>query len=251
MDRSYERLGVGYSAVRAEDPRIAARIHAALGDARTVINVGAGTGNYEPRDLDVTAVEPSELMRAQRPVGAAPVVEGYAEALPFANDAFDAAMAVLSDHHWSDRRAGLREMRRVARDRVVVFTFDAHRLATSWIVSEYFPQFAARDPDTWSVRDARVALGGQVDVAPVPIPHDCRDGFLHAYWRRPEAYLDPAVRAGISLFHLLPADEVEVGVARLRRDLDDGTWAPRHSELLELDELDLGYSLLVGTPLVP
>ncbi|MBJ7328944.1 MAG: class I SAM-dependent methyltransferase [Solirubrobacteraceae bacterium] len=245
---AYQRLGVGYSTVRGEDPRIAQRIWAALGDAQTVVNVGAGTGSYEPRDREVTAVEPSAEMRAQRARDAAPVIDGRAEALPFGDDTFDAAMAVLSDHHWEDRAAGLRELRRVARGPVAVFTFDQSFFAPSWIVGEYFPAWLDLPVARFTPTDIAAALGGVVDTQVVPIPHDCRDGFLHAYWRRPEAYLRPEVRAGISLFHLIPPEDVERGVAKLRADLEDGTWARRHSDLIELNELDLGYRLIVSAP---
>ncbi|UUY06243.1 class I SAM-dependent methyltransferase [Svornostia abyssi] len=246
--RAYERLGVGYAQVRGEEPRIADAIWNALGDARTVLNVGAGTGSYEPCDREVLAVEPSAEMRRQRAPGAAPAVDGRAEALPFDDGAFDATMAVLSDHHWEDRPGGLRELRRVARGPAVVFSFDESFFRPSWIVRDYFPGFARLASAVFSVQDIQAALGGIIETHVVPIPHDCRDGFLHAYWRRPEAYLRPEVRAGISLFHLLAPKEVDAGVAQLRADLEDGTWARRHADLLERDELDLGYRLFVSAP---
>jgi SAM-dependent methyltransferase len=235
---------VGYASVRREDPRLAARIRAALGDARSVLNVGAGAGSYEPPDLDVTAVEPSAVMRAQRPPGSAPAVDARAEALPFADDSFDAAMAVLSDHHWEDQDRGLAELRRVARRRVVVFTWEPRSQADSWVVRDYLPGFARLVPPGYSLDQMLAALGGG-RIEPVPIPHDCRDGFLHAYWRRPRAYLDPQVRAGISVFRLLDPDEVAEAVARLRADLDSGDWERRNGRLLELEELDLGYRIVV------
>ena len=238
----YDRIGAGYTTTRRADPRIAARIHAALGDARTVVNVGAGTGNYEPTDRDVTAVEPSETMIAQRPPGAAPVVRASAEALPFADHSFDAAMAVLSDHHWRDRPAGLRELRRVAR-RVVVFTFDPAYVDALWLVPGYLPGF--RSLPGMTLGEIAACLGG-VDVEPVPVPHDCADGFMGAWWRRPDAYLDPRVRASISVFARLSPGEVEDCVARLGEDLASGAWRARHGDLLALDELDLGYRLLVA-----
>jgi SAM-dependent methyltransferase len=230
--------------VRHEDPRLAARIRAALGDARSVVNVGAGAGSYEPTDLEVTAVEPSAVMRAQRPPGSVPAVDARAEALPFADDAFDAAMAVLSDHHWEDHDRGLAELRRVARRRVVVFTWEPHTLADSWLVRDYLPGFARLVPSGYSLDEMLATLGGG-RIESVPIPHDCRDGFLHAYWRRPRAYLDPQVRDGISVFRLLEADEVADAIARLEADLDSGVWERRNGALLELDELDLGYRVVV------
>jgi SAM-dependent methyltransferase len=229
--------------VRREDPRIAARIHAALGDARTVVNVGAGTGAYEPADLEVTAVEPSEVMIAQRPPGAAPAVRAFAEDLPFADASFDAAMAVLSDHHWSDHARGLAELRRVAR-RVVLFTWEPATNLDTWVVRDYFPCFKDLIPDGYRLAMTIERLGGGREEV-VPIPHDCRDGFFHAYWRRPEAYLDPTVRAGISVFALMDPTCMADGLARLERDLASGEWARRNAELLELAELDAGYRLVV------
>ncbi len=229
--------------MRREDPRIAAGIRAALGDARTVVNVGAGAGAYEPADLEVVAVEPSEVMIAQRPAGSAPVVRAVAEELPFEDGSFDAAMAVLSDHHWSDHDRGLSELRRVAR-RVVLFTWDPAMVNDSWLVSEYLPGFEQLIPTGFSLQHTVDRLGG-ARVEPVPVPHDCVYGFLHAYWRRPHAYLDPAVRAGISVFALMDAASVQSGLARLRRDLESGAWERSHGDLLELEELDLGYRLLV------
>jgi SAM-dependent methyltransferase len=229
--------------VRREDPRIAARIHAALGGARTVLNVGAGAGSYEPPDRDVTAVEPSAVMRAQRPSSAAPAIDARAEALPFPDDSFDAAMAVLSDHHWSDRKKGLHELRRVTRGPVVLFTWDHHTALDSWVVRDYFPGFMRFDFPGRSPQLTLERLGGG-RIEPVAIPHDCRDGFLHAYWRRPTAYLDPRVRAGISLFSALEPDEVEDGLSRLREDLESGEWTRRNAELLGLTEFDAGYRLI-------
>jgi SAM-dependent methyltransferase len=241
----YDTLGVGYTAVRREDPRLAAHIRAALGDARSVLNVGAGAGAYEPADLDVTAVEPSAVMRAQRPPGAAPVVDARAEQLPFEDDSFDAAMAILSDHHWDDHARGLAELRRVARRRVVLFNAQPHSVVDSWLVRDYLHGFARLVPDGYSLEQTLEALGGG-RIEPVPIPHDCRDGFMHAYWRRPHAYLDARVRAGISVFGLLDRAEVDDMVAKLAADLDSGEWERRNGELLELDELDLGYRLVVA-----
>jgi SAM-dependent methyltransferase len=237
----YDDIGRTYEATRQEDPRIAARIWDALGDARTVVNVGAGTGNYEPRDREVVAVEPSEVMIVKRPPGSAPVVQAVAETLPFEDVSFDAAMGVLTDHHWTDRAAGLREMRRVAR-RVVLFTFDVAATSDSWIVRDYFPQFREAESGLMPVEEVAEILGG-ARVVPVPIPHDCRDGFFHAWWRRPQAYLDPQVRAGISVFSKFDATK---GLALLAADLESGEWERRNGHLLELDELDLGYRLLLG-----
>jgi SAM-dependent methyltransferase len=208
------------------------------------VNVGAGAGSYEPRDRDVVAVEPSEAMIAQRPAGAAPVVQAHAAALPFDDASFDAAMAVLTDHHWPDRCAGLRELRRVAR-RAVVLTFDPAYTDAFWLVADYLPGF--RELPGMKIDELAACLGGAA-ILPVPVPADCADGFLGAFWRRPEAYLDPRVRAGISVFARVSPAEVEACVRALRTDLESGAWQERHAELLGLDELDLGYRLLVSPP---
>ena len=228
----YDRIGRSYDATRGTDPRIAARIWEALGDARTVVNVGAGTGNYEPPDRAVTAVEPSATMLAKR---STPAIQASAEALPFADGEFDAAMAVLSDHHWDDWRAGYREMQRVAR-RVVIFTYDPEFFEDMWIY-DYVPF----TPDATRLPVRAAVLGAE--ILPVPIPHDCRDGFFHAYWRRPHAYLDPVVRANISVFDKIDAAE---GIERLRADLASGEWERRYGDLVALPELDCGYRLLVA-----
>jgi len=243
MSHLYDRIGDGYAALRREDPAIASAIAAALGDAGSVVNVGAGAGSYEPADRDVVAVEPSPVMLAQRPVGAAPAVQATAGALPFADGSFDAAMAILSDHHWPDRAAGLRELRRVARRRAVVFQCDLDVQADAfWLVRDYLTTFR---PASMTMAELAGHLGAQ-RVEPVPLPHDCRDGFLAAYWRRPRAYLDKRVRDGISVFRLMPPADAEAAIERLRADLDSGAWARRNAAILERDTLDLGYRLLIA-----
>jgi SAM-dependent methyltransferase len=241
----YDIIGRTYGGHRHADPRIARIIHAALGDAETVVNVGAGAGSYEPTDRSVVAVEPSSVMIAQRPASAAPVVQGSAELLPFADNAFDAAMAILTVHHWSDRRAGLAEMRRVARDRVVVLTWDPGHPGF-WLVRDYFPDLIEFDRRIFPEPAELEAALGRVEVSVVPIPHDCVDGFLGAYWRRPAAYLDEGVRAGISTFARI--GDISAGIERLRADLESGQWAVRNAELLRVEELDVGYRLVVGRP---
>jgi SAM-dependent methyltransferase len=245
MAARYDSIGRTYTATRQTEPRIAARIWAALGDARTVVNVGAGTGNYEPPDREVTAVEPSEVMIAQRAPDTAPVVQAGAEDLPFEDDSFDAAMAVLTLHHWGDWRAGCAELRRVARDRVVIFSWDPTYRGRMWLSAEYFPTLSWQDVREFPTLQAQVAAL-QATVEVVPVPWDCRDGFFSAFWRRPEAYLDPAVRAGISTMARREG-ELAGGIARLRADLESGEWARRHADLLDLEELDLGYRLLVAS----
>ena len=241
----YDRLGVTYTATRRSDPRIAAAIHAGLGDAVTVVNVGAGAGSYEPGDRKVVAIEPSPVMIAQRPADAAPAVIATAEALPLADHSVDAAMAVLTDHHWSDRAQGLREMRRVARRRAVVFQHDPAVAEAFWLVRDYLPTFLLRLRGK-VLADMMRPLGDDLDLRPVPVPHDCADGFLGAYWRRPHAYLEPRVRDGISVFRLLPEAEVAAAVDRLREDLESGAWERRNADLLDREELDLGFRVVVA-----
>jgi SAM-dependent methyltransferase len=246
----YDRIGRTYTSTRRTDPRIAAAVWNALGDARTVLNVGAGTGHYEPRDRQVVALEPSPVMIAQRPPDAAPVVQGRAEELPFEDDSFDAVMAVLSDHHWSDRGRGLAELSRVARDRVVLFNADPGQADLFWMTTEYLPEFLElipvryRVPGAWE-KELREALG-TVALTPVPVPHDCSDGFYGAYWRRPEAFLDPRVRAGISVFAQVSSAAVDRAVDALGADLETGRWQERHRELLLTDEIHLGYYLITA-----
>jgi SAM-dependent methyltransferase len=239
----YDQIGIGYRAHRRPDPRIAAAIDDALGPARSVLNVGAGAGSYEPTDRLVLAVEPSSAMIRQRQPGAAPVVQASATALPFADRAFDATLAVLTVHHWPDRMQGLAELRRVARERAVILTWEPDA-APFWLVDDYFPELVAVDRPIFDSIEVLRRMLGPIEVRPVPVPHDCVDGFLGAYWRRPEAYLDPAVRGAMSTFTKI--GDVEPGVARLRRDLEDGTWIRRHGALLERESLDLGYRLIVA-----
>jgi SAM-dependent methyltransferase len=237
---TYDAIGGGYAHRRGSDPRIAMAIDAALGDARTVINVGAGTGSYEPTDRVVLAVELSELMIGQRPTNAAPCLRGSAEALPAEDGAFDAAMAVLTIHHWSDWRRGLREMRRVARRRIVLLTFDTEA-SDFWLTRDYFPELMMLDRRIMPPLDALADELGAFAATPVLIPHDCVDGFLGAYWRRPEIYLDPVARRSMSSFAKIDAD---TGLAKLADDLKSGVWRKRNADLLTLDALDLGYRLL-------
>jgi SAM-dependent methyltransferase len=239
----YDEIGRGYATTRRTDPRIAARIWAALAGARTVLNVGAGTGSYEPRDRAVIAVEPSPVMRAQRPADAAPCVGASATSLPFADRSFDAAMAVLSDHHWPDPVAGLREMRRVA-DRVVVFQFDAGSLADFWLTCDYLPEYAGLTAGRPTLAARAMSIGARMDV--VPIPWDCEDGFFHAYWRRPWAYLRDDVRRGTSVWQLVGAEAEARAVRRLRADLHTGRWLQRNEALLGLSAVDLGARLLIA-----
>ncbi|MGP0038319.1 MAG: class I SAM-dependent methyltransferase [Solirubrobacteraceae bacterium] len=246
----YDRMGGTYTTTRRPDARIAVAIWKGLGDARTVLNVGAGAGSYEPVDREVVALEPSPVMIAQRPPDAAPVVQGRAEELPFEDGSFDAVMAVLSDHHWTDRRRGLQELRRVARHRVVLFNADPGEADLFWLTTEYLPEFLElirpryRPQGAW--RNEVAAALGKVELTVVPIPHDCTDGFYGAFWRRPEAYLRPEVRKGISVFAQLSSGAVDRAFQALAADLETGRWLNKHRSLLTASELTLGYYVIVA-----
>ena len=242
----YDASRAAYTATRRADPRIAAAIERALGDARTVLNVGAGAGSYESPGREVIAVEPSATMRAQRPAGAAEAIDARAESLPFDDDSVDAGTAILTLHHWDDPMAGLRELRRVTRGPVVLLTFDPDQAESLWLVRDYLPELAAVDRARFPTIEATVGALGGGTVERVPIPHDCRDGFMGAYWRRPERYLEPAVRPGISTFGELDQDVLERALERLRNDLDSGAWRRRYGGLLSQQELDIGYRLVVS-----
>jgi len=240
MSTSYDTIGVNYSDLRKPDLRIEAMISRALGSAKTVLNVGAGAGSYEPADRQVTAVEPSIEMIRQRGASAAPVIQGFAEDLPFDDNSFDASMAVLTVHHWADQEKGLKEMRRVTRGQVVVLTCDPSHQGI-WL-TDYIPELVQLDEVIMPKMTDYEAWLGAVEISTVPVPHDCTDGFLYAYWRRPAAYLDPVITAAMSSFQAI--DGISERLEKLGNDLDTGAWAQRYSELLNLDESDLGYRLV-------
>jgi SAM-dependent methyltransferase len=242
----YDRIGSGYTRHRRPDPRIAAAIHAGLGDARTVVNVGAGTGAYEPTDRCTVAVEPSRAMIAQRPPGSAPVIPATADALPLADATVDAAMSTLSLHHWPDWRAGVAEMLRVARRRIVVFTWDK-RSDGFWLTREYLDWLAGWDAQRFPTMDELLAELPDAAMTAVPIPKDCTDGFLAAYYARPEAYLDPAVRQAMSIFTMAPdPDRVAASLRVLEDDLRSGAWDARHGGLRDTAAIDAGYRLVAA-----
>lgn len=243
----YDRTGLTYSQTRRPDPRIAEIIGRALHGATSVANIGAGTGSYEPSQT-VVAVEPSRVMLAQRSPLAASAVQAAAEHLPIRADAVDAALAVLTVHHWTDIEAGVSEMLRIARRRVVVLTWDHTITRDFWLMREYVPAATKTDARLAIPIDTLTALlgGGRVSVETVPVPHDCVDGFAVAYWRRPHAYLDETVRNGMSMFSMTAKAQVQEGLSRLRSDLTTGAWQSRHADLLAIAELDLGYRLLIA-----
>jgi len=245
-EAAYDRIGRGYSNVRQPDPRIAARIETALGDAHSVLNVGAGAGSYEPSDREVTAVEPSAEMIAQRPVGSAPVVQASAEELPFDDDSFDAAMAIITVQHWADAAAGLTEMIRVSRERVLVLTFDGPAMAEMWMVRDYIPRLLEIHTELMPpIAELAAALPG-ARVEAVPVPRLCKDGFFCALWDRPEMHLDPQVRRASSVWHLMAPEEAERGLEALRADLESGAWDERYWHLRAEPELDVGLRLVIS-----
>ena len=242
MTPAYDTIGVDYANLRKPDLRIAAYIHSALGDSRTVLNVGAGAGSYEPTDRDVTAIEPSAEMIRQRPSGLGTAFQGTAESLSFPDRHFDASMAILTIHHWSDKAKGLAEMRRVTRGPVVLLTFDPKHHGC-WL-TDYLPELVTLDEGQMPAMEDYPRWMGPVDVIPVPVPHDCSDGFLYAYWRRPHAYLDPRIRQGMSSFWRIQG--AEAALERLAEDLGSGAWDAKYGGLMDLNELDTGYRLVVA-----
>jgi SAM-dependent methyltransferase len=243
----YERHGRSYARHRHADPRIAARIHAALGDAATVLNVGAGTGSYEPRDRWVLAVEPSATMRSQRPAGSAPAIAARAEALPLDDGAVEAAMACVTIHHWEPPRAGLAELRRVSRGPVVVFTFELDGLP-AW-QKDFLHEGLVRElPRFPAIDDIAATLGGRTRIERIPTPGDCVDGFFEAFWRRPEALLDAGVRSAQSMWRLLDAGVEQRIVARLADALASGAWDVEHGQLRGQESFDGALRLVVSEP---
>ena len=239
---AYDRIGVTYAELRKPDPRIGAYIHAALGDARSVLNLGAGSGSYEPADRDVTALEPSAEMIGQRPASAPRAVQGCAENLPFPDKSFDASMAVLTVHHWTDQGRGMAEMRRVTRGSIVILTYDP-MFRDFWLL-DYFPELASLDDEQMPRIEAYAKWLGAARISTVPIPHDCIDGFLAAYWRRPDSYLDPHIRSGMSSFWKI--GDVSAGLDQLAKDLRSGAWAKKYGGLLEQETRDCGYRLVIS-----
>ncbi len=245
----YDAIGYGYARSRREDPRIMRAILTALGDARSVLNVGAGAGSYEPTDRTVIAVEPSEVMASQRPPHRVPAVRATAGVLPLRDDSVDAAMSVLSIHHWeAEQLSGLVEMRRVARGPVVLLTYDATVSAEMWLMKHYLTEVAELDLEIFPTMGAlRGQLGGTVSVEVIPVHRDTPDWNLGSFWAHPERVLDEAARNATSGFARQEPSVVERVVTDVERDLGDGSWHERHGQLRELDELDVGLRLVVAT----
>ncbi|CAN5119748.1 methyltransferase domain-containing protein [soil metagenome] len=247
-DADYGVIGAGYARIRQPDPRIAARFHAALGDARTVINVGAGAGSYEPTDREVTAIEPSASMRAQRPPRLSRAIDATADHLPFDDDSFDAAMASVTVHQWPDLERGLAEMRRVARGPVAILTFDPVP-PKHWWIQDYVPELLEVEGRRMPAIDrVERALGGHTDVQIVPIPVDSTDGFGQAFFGRPERMLEPEVRRAMSAWSFVPDEAVARFEHTLSADLASGEWDAHYGQFRRLAEFDGGLRLVIGRP---
>lgn len=240
MDAIYDKIGSNYLTSRSSDPRVFHALRSQFGGARVIVNLGAGSGSYEPDDLDVVAIEPSKVMISQRSAASPPVIQAIVEKLPFADSSFDLAMGVLTLHHWSDWRLGLAEAARVSGGNVLLLTWFGS-LKNFWL-ADYFPEIVQLDEGKFPTVEEYESVLGHLSVTTVPIPHDCRDGFLCAYWRRPEAYLDPKVRNGISTFSMIP--DPEPALQRLESDLASGRWEEKHGHLLALDNFDYGYKIV-------
>ncbi|HVC07883.1 MAG TPA: class I SAM-dependent methyltransferase [Solirubrobacterales bacterium] len=245
-EAAYDQLGRGYGEVRRGDPRIATCIEAALGDARSVLNVGGGTGSYEPPDREVIAVEPSAEMIAQRPAGAAPAIQASAEELPFPDDSFDAAMAVLTVHHWVDLDAGLRELRRVTRQRILIVAFDPAALANLWITRDYFPEMLELKRRSTAKSTELAMMLSTARSIPIPVPRDCTDQFFAALWARPEMLFDEDVVRPMWVWQSISEAARREGRKQLASDLESGAWDERYGDLLEQQELDVGLRLVVS-----
>lgn len=248
--RRYQQIGHGYARMRREDPRLARRIVAALGEARTIVNVGAGAGSYEPHDRYVIAVEPSDVMAAQRPAGLPPAIAATAGALPLRDRSVDAAMAILTIHHWdAEQERGVRELRRVARGPVLILTYDPAVSSEMWLMADYLPEVSALDRRIFpSLERLSEWLGGRTEVEEVAIPRDTPDWTLGSFWAHPERVLDPAARAATSGFARMSPAVVERVAEAVRRDLDSGAWDQRHGHLRELAAFDAGLRLVVNVP---
>ncbi len=242
MNPLYDKIGTRYNQYREPDTRIAAAILKEVGSLQRILNLGAGIGAYEPADRGVVALEPSRVMISQRPRNTAPVIQGQAERLPFKDNAFEICMAILTIHHWSDIEAGLKEAIRVARKRLILLTWIGFA-EDFWLV-DYLPQIKKIDEPLFPSIEQLEEIMGPVRVVPVPILHDCTDGFLCAYWRRPHLYLDAQARSAMSTFSRVT--DCSAGLHRLNKDLKSGRWHKRYHDLLNKDSMDFGYRIVVS-----
>jgi len=245
-DANYGTIGASYSSYRRPEPRIEAMIRLALGESRSVLNVGAGAGSYEPHDREITAVEPSASMRAQRPAHLVAAIDAVAESLPFADDTFDAAMATFTIHQWSNLAAGLAEMRRVARGPVVILTCDPSEVQAFWL-NAYAPDVLATEARRYPSMEAiRAGLGTEIDILPVPVPLNCRDGFNEAYYGRPEMLLDDKARLSCSAWSFVPPDVAAQYVESLRAAIESGAWDRTYGTLRQQPDYRGSLCLVVS-----
>lgn len=243
MEALYDSIGLGYTLQRTTDPCIARQLYSHLEGAETILNIGAGTGSYEPDGASLIALEPSTEMLRQRHRDALPAVQGTAESMPFKDKCFSHAMTVLSLHHWKNRRQAFTEISRVTRETFIALSWDPHG-KPFWLTRDYFPEIYSMDKNTFPGREEFSRYFDDVKIETVPIPASCKDGFLAAFWKRPRAYLDATVQTSISSFSKL--GDYSAGINQLERDLGNGTWKKKNQALLEQDELDAGYIIVRG-----
>ena len=241
MNAIYDDIGTTYSVTRCTDPKIAQQIYAELQGATRIVNIGAGTGSYEPEDIALVAVEPSAKMIAQRKIGAHSVEQAFAEKLPFEHNSFSHAMTVLSMHHWADRARAFREINRVATEKFVALTWDPNA-EPFWLTRDYFPEIHEMDKQIFPDLDELQAHFDEVNMRPLLIPSDCQDGFFAAFWKRPAAYLNSTVRQSMSPFAKIK--ELSAGLQRLEEDLASGVWAKNNQAILNASFLDVGYRVV-------
>jgi SAM-dependent methyltransferase len=237
----YDQLAEQYRNHRKPDSRIAGRIKSHIKGAKRVLNVGSGIGSYEPENCYIVALEPSREMNTRRKNSKAALIQGVAENLPFSDNTFDISMAILTIHHWSDIESGLKEMARVSRKRVILFTWIGY--GNDFWLENYIPEIRGVDHKLFPSLEELERILRNISVETIEIPYDCSDGFMCAYWRRPEAYLDQNVRRAISTFSRI--SNIQENLDRLQDDIYSGAWSQKHSHLLEKESLDLGYRLVV------
>lgn len=237
----YDYLAKHYKSFRKSDPRIAERIQFHLQGAQRILNVGAGIGSYEPGNYEVIALEPSHEMISKRINSKTTLIQGFAEDMPFNDNHFDCSMAILTLHHWSDIILGLKEMMRVTKDKIVLLTWIGYE-NNFWLV-DYIPEIVRMDENLFPTLEELHEILGDIFVETIKIPHDCTDGFMCAYWRRPEMYLNPSARKAISTFSRI--SEHQEGLNKLDDDIKSGSWTKKYKHLLEKESLDLGYRLIV------
>jgi len=243
MKALYDQIGIDYATQRQSDPRIAAQLWKLLENAKRIVNIGAGSGSYEPHDIELVAVEPSKEMIKQRKANKHLVIKTSAEDLPFKDNSFTHALTILSMHHWADRNKAFTEINRVTTDRFVAVSWNPNA-SPFWLTRDYFPELYETDQKIFPTLEEFQRHFNDVQITPLLIPEDCIDGFLAAYWKRPEAYLNPKVRQSISTFSKLK--QLDTGLKKLEDDLKSGAWKQRNRDILNKSALDAGYILITA-----